>query len=119
MADYSQLALTASQMLAAHGASMTLKRKVEGEYDPETGDVLEDRVTSHAGFGVKAQYTAREIDGTRIRSGDARVYLTAQGVPRPLTGDVLAINGEAWTVVNADAIQPGSVTLLYDVQVRL
>lgn len=105
-------------MIADAGAPITLKRKIDGEYDTTTGDVLEDRVTSYVGQGVKVDYTAREIDGTRVRAGDARVYLSVTGMVAPRTGDLLILNGEPWTVVNADTLQPGAITLLYDVQAR-
>lgn len=118
MPDYVNLAATAARLLASAGAPVSLKRRVEGEYDTATGDVLEDRVTTYNGQGVKVDYTAREIDGTRIRAGDVRVYLSVAGMVAPRTGDVLMIEGAPWTVVNAATVQPGSITLLYDVQAR-
>lgn len=118
MPDYVRLAATAARLIASAGAPVTLRRKVEGEYDTATGDVLEDRVTNYSGHGVKLDYTAREIDGTRIRAGDAHVYLSITGMVAPLTGDILSVNGIPWTVVRAETLQPGAITLLYDVQVR-
>lgn len=116
--DYARLAATASRLIVNAGAPVTLRRKLEGEYDTATGDVLEDRVTSYTGHGVKLDYLAREIDGTRIRAGDARVYLSITGMVAPMSGDILSVNGIPWTVVRSETLQPGSVTLLYDVQVR-
>lgn len=94
-------------------------RKVQGEYDPETGTTPEV-VTNYAGRGIFGSYLSKEIDGSLIQTTDEKLtilqnelFITLLGVPTatvatPEIGDVIggkrALNvsqdpaGATWTV---------------------
>ncbi|CAN7254955.1 hypothetical protein LJR159_000961 [Pseudomonas brassicacearum] len=94
-------------------------RKVQGEYDPETGTIPEV-ITNYAGRGIFGSYLSKEIDGALIQTTDEKLtilqnelFITLLGVPTstlaaPEIGDVIggkrALNvsqdpaGATWTV---------------------
>jgi hypothetical protein len=66
---------------------------------------------------VVEEFRATEIDGARIRSGDKKVMMEAQG-PVPKTGDGLTISGVAHRVEMVWPLSPAGVDLMYTVQAR-
>lgn len=75
-------------------------RKVQGEYDPDSGSTSET-VTNYAGRGVFGKYLAKEIDGSLIQTTDEKLtilqnelFITLAGEPTetpaiPVIGDVI------------------------------
>lgn len=118
MLNYARLAASAQQVIAAVGVPVTLSRAIIDDYDPTQGTADTLGATPFTGVGVRDQYALKDIDGTLIRSGDVRIYLsmTVDGGPQP--GDQLTMDGDTWVVVSSSAIKPGPVILLYDVQAR-
>lgn len=94
-------------------------RKVQGEYDPDTGTAPEV-ITTYMGRGVFGSYLSKEIDGSLIQTTDAKLtalqnelFITFLGTPIaviavPEIGDIIggkrALNvsqdpaGATWTV---------------------
>lgn len=75
-------------------------RKVQGEYDPDSGSTSET-ITNYAGRGVFGKYLAKEIDGSLIQTTDEKLtilqnelFITLAGEPTetpaiPVIGDVI------------------------------
>lgn len=116
--DYNKAAATAARMLARFGQPVTVTRSTPGGYDPETGTNGAGSTQTWAPMGVKLDYAQREIDGTNIRAGDQRVYMSAFSGLDPQTGDTVTIGAEAWRVVTSRTLAPAGVAVLLDVQVR-
>lgn len=86
-------------------------RKVQGEYDPDSGSTSET-VTNYAGRGVSGKYLAKEIDGSLIQTTDEKLtilqtelFITLAGEPTetlaiPEIGD--AIGGKRAMNVSQD-----------------
>lgn len=116
--DYARARATAERLLTTFGAVGAIRRQAPGSgpsYDPGS-PVL----TDHPATVAVTAYTAREIDGTRIRSGDRKVLVSAKGLPvEPTTSDKLVeSSGTAWTIVAVEAVRPADVTVLYRLQCR-
>lgn len=116
--DYAKTATTAQRMLARFGAPVTVTRETPGAYDPTTGTSTAGSSQSWTPSGVRLDYTQREIDGTNIKAGDQRVYLSTVDGMTPTTGDAVAIGTEVWRVVISRPLAPAGVAVLHDVQVR-
>lgn len=120
MAFYDEMAAVAHELLADpdYGGPITLTRVTPGGYDADTGTTTGDVTTTWAGTGAKFDYVQDEIDGTRVRAGDQRVYLSTVGIVNPQTGDTLTIDGVVLNVVASRPLKPAQTAVLYDVQVR-
>ena len=118
MAFYDEMAALADELLVEFGAPATLTRVTPGAYDPATGTTTPDVTTTWTGTGAKFDYEQRAIDGTNIRTGDQRVYLSNVGIVNPQTGDTLTIGGVVLNVVASRPLKPASTDVLFDVQCR-
>lgn len=116
--DYNKTAATALRILTRFGAPVTVGRETPGVYDPETGTNAAGSVQSWTPQGVKLDYAEREIDGTSIKAGDQRVYMSAAAGLDPTAGDTVTLGAEVWRVVASRTLAPAGVAVLLDVQVR-
>jgi hypothetical protein len=122
MTDYTKKALATDAKLRAKGATVTLRRIVLGDDDPDTGKPVRT-VTDHAAAGVKLNYSADRIDGTLIQSGDQELYLSplqlnGQPLPAPTVGDLVLIGAAAYAIKSVAKVEPASVPVLYMLQLR-
>ena len=115
--NYTKSAATAKRLLAKFGQPLTLSLPDTVEDGPPgvTGTTIAGR--SITGVGVKLDYDNREIDGTVIQTGDARVLLEATSEP-PENGMLLTIAGNEWRVENWQPLEPADTVVLYTLQVR-
>lgn len=118
MSFYSEIADTATEILTEFGAPAILTRSVPGTYDPTTGATAAPVVTTYNGIGAKFDYSQRDIDGTQIKFGDQRFYLSTAGIVQPQTGDTLTIAGTVFDVIASRPLQPALTAVLHDVQIR-
>lgn len=114
---------TASPLIAQYGQDMALVRNTGGTYDPVTGyDVgatkeelpvkgVLTELTEGSSFSSNGQSVS-----SNILVGDRMVLLAA--TQELQDGDQLKIGSEIWTVVDYKAINPGGVTVVYEVHVR-
>lgn len=118
-AFYQRAAATARRLLDKFGASGAITRTTAGGgYDPATGG------TGGGGGGESVQactaavvsYDAKEIDGTNIRAGDARVLIAPTATP--IAGDVIEVAGRRLVVINVNTVAPAGLVVLHDVQAR-
>lgn len=116
--DYGKTAATAARLLARFGAPVTVTRVTPGAYNPDTGSNAAGSTQTWSPSGVKLDYTQREIDGTSIKAGDQRVYMSAVAGLDPQAGDSVTLGAETWRVVKSRTLAPAGVAVLLDVQVR-
>lgn len=91
----------------------------EGHYDPATNKWTPGTgPQTFSTVGLKIGYQQRDIDGTRIMQGDQQVYVPALGFVRPVTGEVLNVGDQPYTIINVDVLAPGDTDILYTLQVR-
>ncbi len=105
-----------------NGAEMTLRRTTTGEYDPEGGEapVTEEAFT---GSAFRDAYGLKDIDGTLIRAGDAKllvspVQLNGSDMPTPKQGDGIEFAGDLYNVVSVTPWNYAGVDVGFEVQAR-
>lgn len=67
---------------------------------------------------ILTAYTAQDRAGTNITERDMRAIISPDAETEPRNGDVLRVAGEAFSIVNVDAVKPGGVVLMWKCQVR-
>lgn len=116
--DYAEIARDTLEAIREAGAPITITHQVPGEYDPAISTVGEPVTKRYTGYAVQSRYRSAEIDGTRIRSGDAKFLIATDGVPRPESNWEITFAGEKWKVVETTPVQPGGVPVIWMVQAR-
>lgn len=114
-AFYQRAAATARRLLDKFGASGVVKRASAVGYDPATGGTG-DGESVQACTAAVVSYDAKEIDGTNIRAGDARVLIAPTATP--IAGDVIEVAGRRLVVINVNTVAPAGLVVLHDVQAR-
>lgn len=133
--DYRRLQNTATRLITRYGKPITLTRKDPGtewtrRMNPTTrmyewvnnvdGTVVTTQpspaVYSRGCFGVQDRYKVSNLPGLTIQAGDIRLY--AIGIPEPVAGDLITLNGKTKTVVTANPVEPGDTVLVWDIQLR-
>lgn len=122
MTDYAKKARETDAKLRKKGGTVTLRRIVLGDDDPDTGKPTRDEQDYDAA-GVKLNYDADRIDGTLIQSGDQELYLSplqlnGQPLPEPMFGDLVLIAGAQYAIGQVQKIEPTDVPVLYIVQLK-
>lgn len=117
MTFYAEMADVADELLTEFGVAVTIKYVTIGAYDPATGSAPRT-VTSLASVAYVEDYADRDIDGTKIKQGDRRIYLSAVGTTKPGTVDLITIDGADYAVINSKAHPGAGTASLYELQVR-
>jgi hypothetical protein len=112
---YAQSAATALHLLQRFGAAATLKRQSTGSYDASTG-ATPVTVSALATTAAVFAYDQKYIDGTLIKQGDQRAYLSNEQVPQQ--GDVLGWQGADYQVIAVKPLSPAGIVVLYEAQLR-
>lgn len=133
---YAELQAEAIALLAEYGRSMKVVRLGFSEVDPVTDEEIRGPDYIFDAIGINASYHQNLIDGTRIKSGDRKLMLSADQPPLiddkirifdpaltewerdPFWDDKNTTVGETWTVVDVEAKQPADTVLVYILQVR-
>lgn len=127
--DYTKFRAVAEQLITDNGRALTLVRKDQGNpADPakpwraSTGaaDV------SLAITGVFIDFEQEDFDETLVRRGDKRVLAAASQVETVAGAsfdeiedfDYVLDGTDRWDIVQVNVIEPGSLRILYDIQVR-
>ncbi|WP_085026877.1 hypothetical protein [Ensifer aridi] len=114
---YTRLQATAQRLIAKYGQAGTVTRI--SEPDPVNGG---DPVpTPYTATLVPMAYTAREIDGTEVLSGDMQIYISSVGLAiEPTVGDVITANGADYAIINGDPNKYDGITpVVFVVQARM
>jgi hypothetical protein len=120
--DYNPIAWSTTQTIRASGARITLMEPGDASYDPATSTNSADP-GKYEGHAVRSEYSTREIDGTNIKSGDAKFLLAVHDIndkpmPRPVEGDTLTFGGETLRVVKSTPVSPAGVAVMWKTQAR-
>ncbi|WP_373379903.1 hypothetical protein [Cupriavidus nantongensis] len=122
MSFYDEMAALADELLREFGKALTLRRVVQGAYDPGSGTATET-VTDYPGTGALFDYETLGagqtwIPSTLIEGGDKQCLLSPAAMPLPATGDQLVDGAEVWQVQNVKAVNPAGTPVLYELQLR-
>jgi hypothetical protein len=120
MSFYSELADTATEMLAEFGQSVIVTNFEMGEEDPLTGTVAQTS-SQFTTVGVLLDYDYRNFgDGAvayqAVSSSDKRVLLSAAKVVN--SGDLIFIDGTLYKAHIVKTVNPAGTRVLYDIWVQ-
>ena len=115
--NYATLAATARKLIASAGKPVTLTAHVPGVYDPVAGVETGGSDTTFTGSGV--QYEFDYTTQAQAMTLNAELRLLCVNIPKPIPDrDTLTVGGVVYQVVHSAPLEPGTVTLLYDVWVK-
>ena len=122
MVDFAKSAKTAKRIIDKNGRSVEFIKNSSTPVDSDKpwGETDENRVS----FTTKAafiDYDVYEVDGDRIRHGDKKMLVNAidNGTNDVVNFDVVLDGIYEWRIKNVNAVQPGDIVVMYEVQVRL
>jgi len=118
-AIYTSAAATAKRLLSKFGAPAWLHHPDGGSgiYDPNTGTVTA-ATTAYPCTAAVLNYSAKDIDGTLVLAGDAKVLIAPDVGQAPEANDKIVTADRQMTVVRCSPVAPAGVVVLYEVQVR-
>jgi hypothetical protein len=120
-----RMAKSVKSLIEKVGTSVTFRRSVAGEYNPNTSSSTlgsNDDETIKAAF---LNYTDNELANTHIRRDDRKVLMSAYQsdgtalTKTPQTGDQLVGEGDTVRIESVQTIKSGSTTIGYILQARL
>lgn len=117
MSFYGDLALTADDLLAEFGQSITIRTNTPGSYDTDTGTTALTTVDT-VGNGCVFDYGTNAIDGTLIVLGDKQLLLSPVGMSEPGIDDLAIVGGVTWRITKVKSIAPAGVAVLFDCNLR-
>lgn len=127
--NYAKLRDTADRLITENGRTVTLVKR-----DRTASDVSKPwRGPSTPGTDIILSVTAviikfetKMIDGTLIRVGDKRAFISpkesdaAESTGEALIEDfdTLIDKSETWNIISVDKVEPGDTKILYDLHLR-
>ncbi len=116
--DYARPLATANRLIERYGQLGAVRRPGSPSgptYNPTPGMPVDD-----AARFVITDYSAKDIDGTRIKAADKKALVAPGSLPSdPTTAGLLVeANGTLWKIVAVETLRPAETTLLYTLQVR-
>lgn len=125
MTFYSRMQETANRLLVGKGQPVTITHVVPGAYSTVTGAVTNTSTTQY-GYGAVVEWSARQIDGALIKSGDRRLLLSplnsvGTSLTAPVLGDTVTDSaGVVYTLVDPLKIMaPAGTVVLFDCNMRV
>jgi len=115
--DYASIAADARELIKEFGKPVTLTTHVPGVYDPVTRVETGGSDVPFPGYGVQTEfdYTTQ----AQAMTLHASLRLLCVNIPKPVPDrDTLTVGGVVYQVVHSAPLEPGTVTLLYDVWVK-
>lgn len=104
-------------LISEYGKSVDIIAVTEGDYDPASGVVSGDSETTQTVSAVKMSYNNREIDGTRIQTGDVKYIVAASGTNAINSGDTLTDDID-YTIVSVKSYEVQGEMAAYVLQCR-
>ena len=113
------LRAAAERLIARLGKPATLRR-VTRSYDPATGKTAETARDYPVTVSPPEAFGAALIDGTLVEAGDRKTLLAAKAAPvvPEAPGDLLLIDGAAWTLLRVEPVMSGREAALYGLHLR-
>lgn len=114
--DYDRSAATADRLIDKSGQQGTITRM---ENTGPAWNPIQSKVNYPCRL-VVLKYSAKDIDGSLIKAGDKKVYVSAIGLKiEPKTTDKLIIQGKENTIISVDQLNPAGTVVYYICQCRL
>lgn len=115
---YADMLAMADEMIAEFGQLGAIRRPGVNNGTPHTPNY--GPPTNEPARFVMTAWSARDIDGTRIKAADRKALVAPGTLPAdPTTSDLLVeANGTPWKIVGVETLRPAEMTLLYTLQVR-
>lgn len=116
-AKYLRYQATAKRLIKENGQSLTIYREeTQGGVDPGTLEPTPGTPRVEIpGDGVKLNYKLREVDNENILRGDCKLLWNGS---RPERDMLVDIDGETWSIVDVDPLQPAGVEVMFTLQLR-
>lgn len=117
--DYSRPLATANRLIERYGQLGAVRRSgtpTGAEYDPTPGAAVD-----HDAHFAIIEFTADEIDGTRILSTDKKALLAPGSltIAVEVTDQLVEADGSVWNIVPpVQTLRPAETTVLYTLQLR-
>lgn len=111
------LTAVALKLLTTYGQDGTFRREVEGDYNPQTGDMGASTFTTFSGKVQPDQFMANEVDGTVIRRTDTKLLVNKTDT-KPLIGDAVTFSGDTYRVVSVSSLIAQGSDIIYILAVR-
>jgi hypothetical protein len=128
--DYVSFRLLAERLINENGRDLTLQREDQVNAlvpaEPWRAPATTNKVTL-AVKGVFIDFEKEDFDGSLVKRGDKRVLVAAKDTEDVRTGtdniniedfETLLDGTEIWKIVTVQTIEPGSLRIAYDIQVR-
>lgn len=115
--DYSNIEKTALAQIADKGRAIDIVYRTEGSYDVTDDSVSGDSDDTVSVKAIVTNFSLRDVSAGMVQAGDLQVMIAASGIAKPKTNDII-IDGDEFTIVSVTEIKPGSVPILYKLQVR-
>lgn len=123
---YSSLQKISSKLIKQFGKSCKVKTETVGTYDPETSEVIGNKITEASAYclfdNLNYDFPRYTSTGTSkgsdvmIEQGDVLIYVTAEG--KPTTNAIIEVDNELWKVITCQPIKPANSELMYQLQAR-
>jgi hypothetical protein len=116
--DYARPLATANRLIARFGQTGAVRRDGEDTgpaYDPTPGEPVD-----HPAQFAIVDFSAREIDGTRVLMGDKKALLAPGSltIVPGLSDRLVEAGGAVWDIVGVETLRPAETTLLYTLVIR-
>ena len=114
--NYPKMQATASRLLKRFGKSITVNVLTGKTFDASTrtntptySDVI--------GYGVKATFNNREIDGSLILSSDIKLIIENLSL-RPVIDSLVTLSGVEYRVSSVGVVEPADLNIVYILGLR-
>lgn len=116
--DYSRPQATAERLIGRFGQTGAIRRP--GTATGPKHNSTPGTPTDHAARFAILDFTAREVDGSRVLASDKKALVSPVGLEiDPTTSDSLVdAGGSAWKIVGVETLRPAETTVLITLQVR-
>lgn len=118
MSRFSNSKHLAARLITKNGQSVTLtrillKNNPSMPWRPPENETITETVTA-----VFLNYRLKDIDGELTRSTDLQVFIAAENLASPTTGDYITRNGEKLMIVEVKTLSPNGEMILFELKVR-
>lgn len=118
MTFYAGLASVAQKLLTEKGRPMVVRRKGVASSNPAAGTVTTSAPVDFTVNGLLLGYKDYFAASDLIQRGDRKAVIEA-GVVTPTKEDRLVVDGQSWTIIDVETVNPAGTPLLHKLQVRL
>jgi len=129
MVNYVSLRNLAERLIETNGRTLSLVRRDQGnpvDVAKPWRDSTEAAEITVAVLGVFIEYEKEDFDGSLVRRGDKRLLVSDKSVTDASSAANLKIEDYdhvldgtvRWKIITAEAVEPGPLRIMYDLQVR-